>query len=88
MTISYIHWLHISDLHCGQRGHASRWPSFREKALASMKEMTAEHGSPDLILFTGDLTFSGRAEEFEQVDRTRCTSPVFRVAGADGRMSI
>jgi predicted phosphohydrolase len=65
-----ITWLHLSDLHHGQAGEGGRWPSYRDVVLADMKEWSREHGPPDLILFTGDLSYSGKPEEFELVTRT------------------
>jgi tetratricopeptide (TPR) repeat protein len=62
--------LHLSDLHHGQAGEGGRWPSYREVVLADMAAWAREHGPPDLILFTGDLSYSGKPEEFDLVTRT------------------
>jgi 3',5'-cyclic AMP phosphodiesterase CpdA/tetratricopeptide (TPR) repeat protein len=65
-----ITWLHISDLHHGQAGEHGRWPQYRERVLADMKARTQELGAPDLILFTGDLSYSGQPAQFERVTST------------------
>ena len=62
-----IRWLHLSDLHLGCRGEELWW-QVHEELEASIREKTRELGAPDLILFTGDLTYSGKPEQFEQVD--------------------
>jgi calcineurin-like phosphoesterase family protein len=62
-----IRWLHLSDLHLGCRGTAL-WSQVHEEFEQSIRKYAAEIGMPDLILFTGDLTFKGSVEEFEQVD--------------------
>ena len=62
-----IRWLHLSDLHLGCRGTAL-WSQVHEEFEQSIREYAAKLGMPDLILFTGDLTFRGSEDEFEQVD--------------------
>ena len=62
-----IRWLHLSDLHLGCRGEAL-WAQVREEFEHSIREHAAQRGMPDLILFTGDLTFRGSEGEFGQVD--------------------
>lgn len=61
-------WLHLSDLHAGQAGSGTLWPTHREAALADMKKMTARVGKPDVIFFTGDLAFSGDPNQYDAVD--------------------
>lgn len=63
-------WLHLSDLHRGQPGEAGRWPAARSAALADMRAMAQDIGAPDVILFTGDLAFSGQDEEYRKVEET------------------
>jgi len=62
-----VRWLHLSDLHLGCRGKEVWWQA-HEEFEASVREKTRELGAPDLLLFTGDLTFSGQPEQFKQVD--------------------
>jgi len=62
-----IRWLHLSDLHLGCRGEAL-WPQVHEEFEQSIREYAAKLGMPDLILFTGDLSFKGSEREFRLVD--------------------
>lgn len=61
-----LRWLHLSDLHCGQRGEKSRWPTAREPFLRDLTELASRFGPPDVIVVTGDLAFSGQRREYEQ----------------------
>jgi len=62
-----LRWLHLSDLHCGQRGEKTRWPTAREPFLADLRAQTSRLGPPDLILVSGDLAFSGQKREYERL---------------------
>jgi formylglycine-generating enzyme required for sulfatase activity/predicted MPP superfamily phosphohydrolase/nucleotide-binding universal stress UspA family protein len=68
MSVSAIRWLHISDLHLGQRG-GEIWWQVRDELERSLAETMGQLGSPHVILLTGDLVFSGRAAEYDLVDR-------------------
>jgi hypothetical protein len=68
MSKTRVTWLHISDLHHGQAGEAGRWP--REPILVDMQNQAKRLGSPDLILFTGDLAFSGKLDQYDKVTET------------------
>jgi predicted MPP superfamily phosphohydrolase len=60
--------LHITDLHCGQRSYADFYPTMRSGFFADL-ERTHEHSGPwDLVVFTGDLAFSGKADQFSRVN--------------------
>ncbi|WP_158926759.1 metallophosphoesterase [Acidisphaera sp. S103] len=60
--------LHITDLHCGQRSYADFYPRMRSGFFKDL-ELTHEHSGPwDLIIFTGDLAFSGKVEQFSRVN--------------------
>jgi formylglycine-generating enzyme required for sulfatase activity/predicted MPP superfamily phosphohydrolase len=63
----HITWIHLSDYHAGQRGTAAR-ARIDEVLERSITQMATRLGLPDLLLFTGDLVFSGKPEEYEQVD--------------------
>lgn len=63
-----IRWLHLSDLHLGCRGE-DLWWQVEEELRPSVRAMAQSLGPPDLILFSGDLTNRGAAEEFAGVDR-------------------
>ena len=63
-----VNWLHLSDLHVGQPGHGGLTQNFNEQFQTSLTELHGRCGPWDLILFTGDLAFSGQRVEYEQVD--------------------
>lgn len=63
-------WLHISDLHRGQPGERTGWPTARESLLADLAGRARELGPPELIFITGDLAYAGRAGEYAQVDES------------------
>ncbi len=64
-----LRWLHLSDLHCGQRGEKTRWPTARGPFLDDLREQCQTYGAPDLILLTGDLAFSGQRSDYEKLGR-------------------
>jgi len=68
VSTQIIRWLHISDLHLGQRG-GEVWWQVREEFRVSLERMLKELGPPHLVLLTGDLAFSGALEQYELVDR-------------------
>ncbi|MEE4358318.1 MAG: metallophosphoesterase, partial [Desulfococcaceae bacterium] len=61
-------WLHLTDLHAGMKNQGWLWPDIKEKFFEDLKKLTDKSGPVDLVLFTGDLTQKGSAEEFEKVD--------------------
>ncbi|MFL9937027.1 metallophosphoesterase [Paraburkholderia sp. RL18-103-BIB-C] len=61
-----ISWLHLSDLHIGQ-SFQWLWPNFKALFLEDLKRLATEAGPLDLVLFSGDLTQRGSAEEFASV---------------------
>ncbi|MEE8524945.1 MAG: SUMF1/EgtB/PvdO family nonheme iron enzyme [Thermoanaerobaculia bacterium] len=63
-----IRWLHLSDLHCGGKGR-ELWEQVEEELHRDVDMLLARRGAPDLLLFTGDLAFSGKPEEYGEVDR-------------------
>ncbi|MAG31397.1 MAG: hypothetical protein CL908_10985 [Deltaproteobacteria bacterium] len=67
---SEVRWLHLSDLHRGAPGGEARWKNAKSALLEDMSARAKDYGSPDLILFTGDLAFKGIEAEYALVDRT------------------
>jgi len=63
-----IRWLHLSDLHLGCRGE-DLWWQVQEELEKSIRSMAERLGPPDLLLFSGDLTFQGKKDEFKRIDR-------------------
>lgn len=63
-----VSWLHLSDLHVGQKSQWS-WPTFREQFLKDLRRLGDKAGPIDLVLFSGDLTQRGDAGEFDALTR-------------------
>lgn len=61
--------LHLTDLHQGMKELHWLWPGVREIFFADLKRLHNKSGPWDLVLFTGDLTQRGTAEEFQKLDR-------------------
>jgi len=61
-------WLHLSDWHGGTREHGDYWPELCERFFDDLKALHREAGPWDVVLFTGDLTQSGEAGQFSQLD--------------------
>ncbi len=62
-----IRWLHLSDLHYGCPGK-ELWEQVEPEFRHDVERMLEQLGAPDLLLFTGDLAYSGRAGEYAEVD--------------------
>lgn len=65
---TYFSWLHFTDLHNGMKEQSWLWPSVREIFFDDLKKLHEKCGPWDLVLFTGDLTQRGSAEEFQKVN--------------------
>lgn len=63
-----IRWLHLSDVHLGQRG-LEVWHQVQSEFRKSLRDELRDVGAPDLILFTGDFAFSGKPTEYSLVDQ-------------------
>lgn len=61
-----IRWLHFSDLHIGCSKYEWLWPSIKTCFYEDLKKQHSSSGPWDLVIFTGDLTFSGT--EFKELD--------------------
>src|SRR5688572_15325653 len=71
MTI--FNWLHLTDLHLGMNDSKGLWNDMQEAFFDDLKFLFQEQdilrGEPlDLVLFTGDLVYSGRYEQYEAVN--------------------
>jgi hypothetical protein len=66
-----FNWLHLTDLHWGMSGFKDRWWNVEQDFFEDLENLikNAELGSLDLVLFTGDLVYSGLSEEFEDVNQ-------------------
>ncbi|WP_044891134.1 dynamin family protein [Myxococcus hansupus] len=66
-----IRWLHLTDFHQGMGGQKWLWPRMRTEVFDDLARLQEKVGGPwDLVLFTGDLTQRGSAEEFKALDET------------------
>lgn len=63
-------WLHFTDLHQGLDSQGWLWPGVREVLLTDLEKLHERCGPWDLVLFTGDLTQRGTAEEFARLNET------------------
>lgn len=60
-------WLHLSDIHFGGPDPDGR-PAVLNQLLKDIEERKAKDGiSPDLIFITGDIAWSGKAEQYENM---------------------
>src|SRR5580765_6153839 len=66
-------WLHVTDLHQGQRGLDLLFPRVQTAFERDLRELHKQTGPLDLVLFTGDLTQRGSAEEFAALNKTLLT---------------
>jgi 3',5'-cyclic AMP phosphodiesterase CpdA len=66
--MAHISWLHLTDLHCGMQDQPWLWPGVRVIFFEDLRKLYDKCGPWDLILFTGDLTYSGAASQFQQVN--------------------
>jgi hypothetical protein len=62
-----INWLHLTDLHYGQRGQNILLPKIRKELFNDVEYIKDQIGKIDIVFFTGDLTQSGKQEEFNEL---------------------
>lgn len=60
-------WLHLSDLHIGQTGQ-HLWPNFRSQFHDDLRYLLQESGQIQLVVFSGDLTQTADASEFDDLN--------------------
>jgi len=65
-----VGWLHLTDLHQGMQGTRGLWPNVMSLVFDDLAKLHDLCGPWDLVLFTGDLTQRGDADEFAELDRT------------------
>lgn len=58
----------LSDLHFGMVGTDTRWQACQQAFLEELEEAHRRCGPIDLVLFTGDMVFSGTDEQYRQFD--------------------
>ncbi|RQP19305.1 MAG: hypothetical protein EAS52_02720 [Parapedobacter sp.] len=62
-----INWMHITDLHCGQQRQDILLPKIKHEFFKDIEELKDRLGKIDIVFFTGDLTMSGKKNEFDQL---------------------
>jgi hypothetical protein len=63
----HIQALHLSDLHFGISGQKILWPTIRSVFYEDIRKMHRKCGDWQLVLFSGDLTQMGSAQEFKEL---------------------
>src|SRR5262249_54959582 len=66
--MSTLRWLHLTDLHLGMADQRWLWPNVREAFFSDLAQLHGRSGPLDLVLFTGDLTQTGKPEEFGKLE--------------------
>jgi calcineurin-like phosphoesterase family protein len=67
LAMPSISLLHFTDLHIGMKELPADWPTIEFRLFEDLEHVHSLSGPWDLLLFTGDLAFSGRHDEFERV---------------------
>lgn len=68
MKTKIFSWLHLSDLHIGQKPQWL-WPNFKAIFLEDLRRLSSEAGPIDLVVFSGDLTQCGDKSQYESLTR-------------------
>jgi predicted MPP superfamily phosphohydrolase len=66
MKTNKFSWLHLSDLHIGQKSQWL-WPNFKAIFLEDLRRLSIEAGPIDLVVFSGDLTQCGEKSQYESL---------------------
>jgi len=81
-----FNWLHLSDLHFGQRGQSDYLPNIRKAFFDDLRKIHPICGPWHAVFFTGDLVFSGERGQFDDLQR-EFLDPLWRLLkelGSDG----
>jgi predicted MPP superfamily phosphohydrolase len=68
MSINFT-WLHLTDFHQGMDEQSWLWPGVKLRFFEDLEKLHDKSGPWDLVLFTGDLTQRGSAEEFQKLTK-------------------
>ncbi|HWE93017.1 MAG TPA: metallophosphoesterase [Tepidisphaeraceae bacterium] len=63
-----INWLHFSDLHFGLDNQNWFWPKTKHQLFDDLDRRGEKLGGWDLVIFTGDFTQSGSAEQYKKLN--------------------
>lgn len=77
MSASF-NWLHISDLHFGQKGQADYLPNIRAAFFDDLRKLHVKTGPWHAVFFTGDLVSTGQEEQFTQL-QSEFLDPLWRL---------
>ncbi|WP_437939732.1 AAA-like domain-containing protein [Sorangium sp. So ce341] len=69
-NMTTFRWLHLTDLHQGMSAQQWLLPQVVDDFYRDLTSLHRKCGPWDLVLFTGDLTQHGSAEQFQRLDRT------------------
>src|SRR5436190_5560232 len=61
-------WVHITDLHLGMTEQPGLWPTIKAHFCEDLESLYEKSRPWDLVIFTGDLTQRGNADQFKRVD--------------------
>lgn len=61
-----FNWLHLTDLHWGQKGQAHLWPEMRDLFFNDLSALHAKCGPWQVVLFSGDFVQKG--DDFQQLE--------------------
>jgi Calcineurin-like phosphoesterase len=62
-------WLHITDLHCGMSDQDWLWPTLKASFFQDLSVVQESTGPIDTVIFSGDLTQTGKKEDFDRLDQ-------------------
>lgn len=62
--------LHLTDLHLGEPRQSDYLSSLRREFMADLERCYARSGPWDLVIFSGDLVYSGRKDEFARLEES------------------
>jgi predicted MPP superfamily phosphohydrolase len=60
--------LHLTDLHVGQSEQADYFPGIKQAFFDDLRQCHKTAGPWDLLVFSGDLAFSGQREQFTELN--------------------
>ncbi|MEO2005589.1 MAG: metallophosphoesterase, partial [Candidatus Poribacteria bacterium] len=63
-----ISWLHLSDVHTRAGSGDHLWPAVRKALFEDLPRVHRLCGGWDLVLFTGDMAFSGQEEQYDTLN--------------------
>ena len=71
MTSKKLSWLHLSDLHIGDKTQGL-WPNFKAAFKDDLKRLADKAGPIDLVIFSGDMTQRGSKDEYVSLTKELC----------------